>query len=270
MEDETKDLILFIVVASSSVVLLLMAIVFDLFLLFRKRKIINKQEIQIRENKIDELIMKKEVESVNALLKGQNTERRRISQELHDRLGGILFAAKLYNANFEKKITELKEEQQAGFGKLSELLDEAVQEVRKISHDLYAGSISNFGYNIALKQLIAALEEANGIKIQFNSSEDTDHLDEKLQFELYAISQELLSNTLKHSGADRIEIGLSKDRNLTFTYHDNGKSFDVNGEYKGIGLKNIRERVARIGGILKVESSTEKGSRFTISIPNVP
>src|SRR5690606_751327 len=127
--------------------------------------------------KIDELIMKKEVESVNAVLKGQNTERRRISQELHDRLGGILFTAKLYNTNIEKKIKELKEEQKIGFGKLSELLDEAVLEVRRISHDLYTGSVANFGYEIALRQLIQALEEANGIKISFHTDPNTENLD---------------------------------------------------------------------------------------------
>ncbi len=267
MEEETKDLILFIVIASSAVVLLLVAIVFDLFLLFRKRKIINQQEIQISQNKIDELIMKKEVENVNALLKGQNTERRRISQELHDRLGGILFAAKLYNANIETKIKELKEEQKDGFGKLSELLDEAVREVRRISHDLYAGSISNFGYDIALRQLIVALEEANGIKISFNSQVYNEKIDERIQFELYAITQELLSNTLKHSGANEIKIDLDAKNDLVFCYHDNGKGFNTFGKFDGIGLSNIRDRVARLDGATAMESSPEKGSKIHITIP---
>src|SRR5690606_3152655 len=142
MEEETKDLIIFIVIASSSVVLLLVVVVFDLFLLFRKRKVIAQQEIEIRESKIDELIMKKEVESVNALLKGQNSERRRISQELHDRLGSILFTAKLYHSNIEKKLNEAKHDQEVGLEKLTGLLDEAVLEVRRISHDLYSGSLA--------------------------------------------------------------------------------------------------------------------------------
>jgi len=271
MEDEeTKNLVFFIVMASSAVVLLLVVILFDLFVLFRKRKLIANQEIAIRQQKIDELIMKKEVESVNALLKGQNTERRRISQELHDRLGGILFTAKLYNSNIEKKIKEIETEQKVGFGKLSELLDEAVQEVRRISHDLYTGSIANFGYEVALIQLIAALEEANGIKIYFNKSGNVDKLNEKIQFELYAITQELLSNTLKHSGANQIKINLTATNNLTFKYQDNGKGFNTNGNFEGIGLRNIRERIARLDGILKTESTSEKGSIFDITIPLEP
>lgn len=270
MEEETKDLVLFIVVASSAVVLLLVVILFDLFVLFRKRKLIASQEIAIRQQKIDELIMKKEVESVNALLKGQSNERRRISQELHDRLGGILFTAKLYNTNIEKKIRELKEEQEVGFGKLSELLDDAVQEVRRISHDLYAGSIANFGYEVALKQLINALEEANGIKINFQTTTGSEKANEKIQFELYAITQELLSNSLKHSGGDRITIDLSTEDELVFRYHDNGKGFNADEDFTGIGLRNIRERVARLGGSIRTESSLKKGSIFDITIPLQP
>jgi signal transduction histidine kinase len=262
-----QNLILFIVVASSSVVLLLIAILFDLLVLFRKRKVIAAQEIELRQTRIDELIMKKEVESVNALLKGQNTERRRISQELHDRLGGILFTAKLYNTNIEKKIKALKTEHDAAFEKLSELLDEAVQEVRRISHDLYSGSISNFGYAIAMQQLINALVEANGIQIKFTASQVPETLDEKLQFDLYAVTQEMLSNSLKHSGADQINIELSAEGQIDLKYHDNGKGFNTDESYQGIGLRNIRERVERHNGTLTVESSAQKGSSFIITIP---
>jgi len=267
---EEENLILFIVIASSSVVLLLVGILFDLFVLFRKRKVIAAQEIELRQNRIDELMMKKEVESVNALLKGQNTERRRISQELHDRLGGILFTAKLYNSNIEKKIKALKTEHEAGFEKLTELLDEAVQEVRRISHDLYSGSVSNFGYAMALRQLINALTEANGIPIKFEASHVPETLGEKLQFDLYAITQEMLSNSLKHSGADLISIDLNGEKQINLKYHDNGKGFDPSGRHSGIGLRNIRERVERHHGTLTIMSTPSTGTTFQITIPLNP
>jgi signal transduction histidine kinase len=265
--EETRDLVLYIVIASSAVVLLLVAIVFDLFLLFRKRKIIAQQEIQIRDNKIDELIMKKEVESVNALLKGQNSERRRISQELHDRLGSILFTAKLYNSNMEAKIRELKNEQEESFGKLTGLLDEAVQEVRRISHDLYAGSLSEFGYTVALRQLISALQQDNKLKIEFNAETDVENQKEAIQYELYAITQELLSNTLKHAEASTIQIDIRMEEDLVFTYQDNGKGFDADKQFNGIGLKNIQNRVDKLKGALNLESKPGKGSFYHISIP---
>jgi two-component system NarL family sensor kinase len=265
--EETQDLVLFIVIASSSVVLLLIVVLFDLFLLFRKRKLIAQQEIEIRENKIDELIMKKEVESVSALLKGQNTERRRISQELHDRLGSILFTAKLYHSNIETKMKALKEEHDEGFGKLTDLLDDAVKEVRRISHDLYAGSLANFVYSVALRQLIAALEEANDLKITFHAESDVESQKEEIQHELYAITQELLSNTLKHAKATEVEIEIRIEDELIFHYHDNGNGFDSNASFKGIGLKNIENRIKKFKGKLSVESGPENGTFYFISIP---
>jgi signal transduction histidine kinase len=265
---DTEKLIVFLVISSSTVVLLVCAVLFDLFKLSRKRKIIAAQEIELQKKRIDELIMKKEVESVNALIKGKNSERRRISQELHDRLGGILFTAKLYNTNIKKKIAAIQDEHESAISKMTELLDEAVQEVRRISHDLYSGSVSNFGYVVALQQLVLALQEANDINIELSADELPEAVEEKLQFDLYAATQELLSNTLKHSGAEHIDIRIKLNENqLEVTYHDNGKGFDAEATFDGIGLNNIRERVQRHNGTVTVKSSADHGSTFYITIP---
>lgn len=265
--EETKDLVLFIVIASSSVVLLLIVVLIDLFVLFRKRKLIAQQEIEIRENKIDELIMKEEIESVNALLKGQNSERRRISQELHDRLGSILFTAKLYHGNIETQMKALIVENNIGFEKLTELLDDAVLEVRRISHDLYSGSLANFGYTAALRQLITALKDANGLKINLNAESDVENQKQEIQHELYAITQELLSNTLKHAKATVVDIEIRIEDELIFHYQDNGNGFNSKRSFTGIGLKNIENRVHKLNGKLTVESNAHKGTFYFISIP---
>ncbi len=260
-------MIVFIVIASSAVVLLLMVAVFDLFLIFRKRKQIAQQEIQIRENKIDELLMKKEVETVNAMLNGQNSERRRISQELHDRLGSILFAAKLYNSSIEKKLQDIKLEQQAGFEKISTLLDEAVDEVRRISHDLYHSSLAKFGYSVALKQLIGAIEGSTALHISFSVDGPLDETDGTIQQELYALTQEMLSNTLKHADASEVDISVEVNSGIEFRFQDNGKGFDDRKLSDGIGLANIRQRAEKLKGKLIRESSPGKGTLYYLSIP---
>lgn len=265
--EETIDLVQFIVIGSTSVVLLLAAVLVDIIVLFRKRKVIAQQQIELRENKIDELIMKKEVESMNSLLKGQNTERRRISQELHDRLGSILFTAKLYHSNLETKVKAEHNNHDEGFEKLTDLLDDAVQEVRRISHDLYAGSLTNFDYSTALRQLITAIEESDSLKIELTAEEDVNNLNEEIQYELYAITQELLSNTLKHAKASKVEIELRTEGELIFHYHDNGNGFDSEGSFSGIGLKNIKNRVNKFDGKLTVESTPRKGTFYFITIP---
>lgn len=266
--ESDKEIISFIVIASSGIILLLIAIVVDFFVLYERRKTINKQEIELRERRIDELIRKQEVESVNALLKGQNAERRRISQELHDRLGGILFTAKLYNGSMEKKLAKVKTEHRTGYQKLTKLLDEAVDEVRRISHDLYEGSVARFGYSTVLRQLISAIDTSDNPAIDFQDDLESDILDEAKQKELYAITQELLSNTLKHAGAGAIHIHLRSDaKNIDFTYADNGLGFDPEKDTDGIGLENIKNRAARLNANLTFETAPGKGTKYNLSIP---
>ncbi|MCZ4410559.1 histidine kinase [Cryomorphaceae bacterium 1068] len=264
---EETNLINYIVITASAVVFLVAVVLLDVILLMRKRKLIAQQEIELREKQIDELIMKKEVENVNALLKGQNSERRRISQELHDRLGGILFTAKLYNSNMEKKISALKTEQEEGFGKLKRLLDQAVKEVRRISHDLYEGSVATFGYAVAAHQLIAAIEEANGIKITLAVSREMDEQSEDIQQELYALTQEMLSNTLKHAKATKVKIEIDINAEIIFRYSDNGIGFDPKAAYEGIGLKNLRNRVEKLNGTIRLESDGKTGTSYLVALP---
>jgi len=268
--EETKDLINdvnYIVITSSAVVFLVTVVLLDIFLLMRKRKHLAEKEIEISKRKIDDLIMKNEVESVNALLQGKNSERRRISQELHDRLGGILFTAKLYHNAAQKKIKEAKEAEEEGFGKLKGLLDDAVKEVRRISHDLYTGSLANFGYTVAMRQLIAAIEEANELKIHLSVQKEIDDQEEEIQYELHSITQELLSNTLKHAKATKVDIEIEIDSELIFRYRDNGIGFDTAKSYEGIGLKNIEARVAKLKGTVSVESSKKQGTSYIAAIP---
>ncbi|HKK39070.1 MAG TPA: sensor histidine kinase [Cryomorphaceae bacterium] len=264
---EEKNLITYIVITSSAVVFLVCVVLIDMFLLLRKRRQLAFKEKELSQRKIDDLIRKNEVESVNALLQGKNSERRRISQELHDRLGGILFTAKIYHNATLKKIQEVKDQEEESFGKLKGLLDDAVKEVRRISHDLYAGSLANFGYTVAMHQLIAAIEEANDIKIELRAQKEMDDQEEEVQYQLHAISQELLSNTLKHANASKVEIEVEVDNELIFRYRDNGVGFDTSRSYEGIGLKNIQERVANLGGILSVESAQNQGTSYIVTIP---
>jgi signal transduction histidine kinase len=266
--EQNKDLILFIVIASSAVVLLLAGIVFDILLLYRKRKLIAEQDLELHQKRIDELIRKQELASVNALLKGQNAERRRISQELHDRLGGMLFMAKQYFKQLDNKIRELQKEQEDTYNKFSGLLDEVVDEVRRISHDLYEGSLEKFGYSIALKQLIAAIKESNEVKIDFRFDVGIDKIDLDTQHELYAITQEMLSNTLKHARATEIEIYIDReDEHLICSYRDNGIGFDPEASHEGIGLENIDDRVKKIGGSLRLETAPGEGTSYLLTLP---
>ncbi|MDL5049514.1 histidine kinase [Oscillatoria amoena NRMC-F 0135] len=262
--------IIFIVMAATITAALLLLAVIDLFLLYRHRKLKHEKELDEHKRRIDDLLQKQEVENVNAMLKGQDAERKRIAQELHDRLGSILSTVKLHFSAVEEQMNALKQQQHQSYGEATLLLDEAVDEVRRISHDLYEGSLAKFGFKTALLQLISAIEKANTVKILFIDNGVDEGIYKNHAQELYRITQELLSNTLKYSGATEITLQLSlKENTFDFMYEDNGKGFDKkyaeNGS--GIGYKNIAARVAKLNGNWHLDTHPGHGMTLLIEIP---
>lgn len=269
MSEKTNDIV-FIVVSSSISVLILLLTVIDLILLYRNRKLKHEKELDEHKRRIDDLLQRQEVENVNAMLKGQDAERKRIAQELHDRLGSILSTVKLHFSAVEEQMNALKQQQHQSYGEATLLLDEAVDEVRRISHDLYEGSLAKFGFKTALLQLISAIEKANTVKILFIDNGVDEGIYKNHAQELYRITQELLSNTLKYSGATEITLQLSlKENTFDFMYEDNGKGFDKkyaeNGS--GIGYKNIAARVAKLNGNWHLDTHPGHGMTLLIEIP---
>lgn len=264
---EEKDLINYIVITSSAVVFLVAIVLVDMFLILRKRRQLAQKEKELSQRKIDDIMRKNEVESVNILLRGKNTERQRISRELHDRLGGILFTANLYQSNLEKKIPSPNTDQKEGFTKMKRLLKEAVDEVRRISHDLSRGSQANFSYAAVMPPLLEAIQESTGLNISFSADEAVSKQSEEIQRELHALTQEMLSNTLKHADAKRVKIEVELDNEFILRYSDDGQGFDVEKPHKGIGLKNIEDRVEKLKGNLSLESHPKTGTSYLITIP---
>lgn len=264
-----ENYITFIVVASSLVVLLLIAMVFDMMLLYRNRKELADQELQLKQTQIDDLLQRHEIESVNALLKGQNNERKRIAQELHDRLGSLLFTAKLHYSQVQKAITDLQDKQEKASVEVNKLLDEAVQEVRRISHDLYESSLTKFGFKTALGQLVGVIETSNPLSIELNIETVNFTAQPEAEIELYRIVQELLSNTLKHANASKVNINLRETtRAIELTYTDNGNGFNMDSLTKGdgIGTQTMKSRADSIGAEFQINSSLGKGMEVTVSL----
>lgn len=251
------------------VLLLLISLLsFLLIRFYRNRKRLSDLQYSLKNRELEDLLREQEIERVNALLKGQNKERQRIAQELHDRLGSLLLAAKLQYQKLERNLQKALEDQYKAQGQLDELLQEATEEVRRISHDLYEGSLAQFGFSVAINQLIDAVEAANDISITF--SNENVPIDRYKEFEqdLYRICQELLSNSLKYANAQNIEIKFSiLEEQFIFDYRDDGQGFDINinSENPGIGLKNIYDRARRIGAELQLNSMPGEGMHLKLS-----
>jgi two-component system, NarL family, sensor kinase len=251
--------------------LLLVTLLF--FAIFKGNKLKQKQflalkDIEIGKQKIEELLKKQELKSINAMIEGQEGERKRIARDLHDRLGSILSMVKIHFKSVEDNLDALKVSNLKQYEKANELLDSACDEVRKISHDMTSGVLSKFGLVAALEDLKDTLEQSEQLEVEFVTHGLDNRLENEVEIAVYRIIQELISNTLKYANATELSIQLLKSKNgLNVIVEDNGLGFDTKKEAKGIGLKNINSRVSALDGELNIDSIIGKGTTITIDIP---
>jgi signal transduction histidine kinase len=150
-------------------------------------------------------------------------------------------------------------------------LEEAMHDIRKLSHTLVAPSLGHDGLKEALEDLADSVQEPNKLTVQLLIDEDYDALevDKNKELMLYRIAQEQLNNILKYAKASEITIRLKQQgENLILFIHDNGVGFDINQQGNGIGLKNINSRVNFYSGKMHLSSAPGEGCTLEVSIPN--
>ena len=205
------------------------------------------------------------------MIEGQESERLRIAQDLHDGLGGLLTTVKAHFNAIEREIANIKE--MNIYEKTNQLIDEACVEVRRIAHDMVPYSLKMNG----LQGVLADIRQTvlgKGIHCDVdihNVKEEV--LGEQKVVMIYRIIQEVVNNALKHSGASHMLIQLVGHENgLNVMIEDNGKGFDVNQllQGKGLGLKSIESRVKYLEGNLNIDSTPNQGTTINIEIPLYP
>lgn len=257
-------------IMTTFIVLLVMTIIIVLIYSQRQKMVVQLRERdrELMNKKVDELLREQEIKSLRSYLNGQDEERKRIAEDLHDRLGSTLSATKLYF----NSITGSNPDKSNSFDKANELLDTAVEEVRDISHNLISGAISKFGLTTALTELKETISNTNQIKMEVFINGLDIRLNGKTELHLYRIIQELVSNILKHAKASEITIQLNKFLNeLTLTVEDNGVGFnEASDTHKnGLGLKNIESRVQSLDGLLRIDTGKGNGTTVLITLPIV-
>ncbi len=225
-----------------------------------------KKDKKIRQQEKEKLFLEKEAEATRSLMLGEEKERQRIAQELHDGIGVLLSSASIYFSDIEKN--NLPENTQA-MTKIKTLLVQAGTEVRRISQNMMPVVLKQFGLQAALEDLLADFSEKTGIAT-FGDIALPLRLNEKKEIMIYRIVQELLHNTLKHSKADKVTFLLHKNKDtLEVNYTDNGKGFlvkDILYE-KGLGIPGIRNRIKILHGTFKMSTSPGNGFSFNILFP---
>lgn len=199
---------------------------------------------------------------VNTVIETEEKERLRYATELHDGLGPILSTIKLYF----QLLLECSDRRQREtlHEKIAGCIDESIQTIKEISHNLSPNVLNNFGLIAGVQNYINLLNETQILKIVFNTNSNR-RFTTNTEIAIYRVITELINNTLKYSGASEVMIVLnySEVRSiLQLEYSDNGCGFDMDEVIKarkGLGLSNIQQRISSINGKINFKSACGKG-----------
>jgi len=218
--------------------------------------------LNVSESRVADAKLKKLAQRV---VESQEEERARLSRDLHDGISQWLVSIKL---QIEAGIARLsaqppqKEKALAGFEHTAEQLNKVLGEVRRISHNLRPAVLDDIGLAAALAHLAAEFEQGGGTPVQFTATGGTDALPETVNTVLFRVAQEALTNIERHAGARRIAVTLAgAPDGVTLTVSDDGTGFDTAGiaqhPQRGIGLRNMMERMDAIGGRFELISGAD-------------
>lgn len=207
---------------------------------------------------------RQEIIRLESLLDGQEKERKRIAEELHDGLNGDLSAIKYRLSGLDD--SGLNPEDNENLAKTIDMIDSACTQVRRISHNLIPSSILDFGLVETVNQYCSKINSSHPLTLDFQYFGNPAVLPKKAETVIYRIIQELINNITKHSQATMAMVQLNfHESELFITVEDNGIGFDTKSIQSGLGLKNIHSRIHFLNAQLEIES-TDKGTSFHITI----
>jgi len=212
-----------------------------------------------------DLTEKKRTESMirQAILMAQEKERNEIAGLLHDSVGQMLVAGKIFIEQSRKSSNT------ALFTKGLENIKKALNEIRGISHKLNPSAELDLGLADAVLVLVNDLNLLKKTKFRLSKSGTTFHIKPEIEKNIFRILQELCSNIIKHSKAKNAVLKLIwQKENLTLMITDNGIGFNLKQVKKGLGLQNTNYRVEMYDGTVKITSAPGKGTAVQITIPD--
>lgn len=238
---------------------LLFLIVLFLWILNKNQKKLSFQKEINHQQELAALENQQKLSVSNALIEGEEVERKRIARDLHDGLGSMLSGLKIH--------LKLAEKDNISATEVTTLLDNSIRELRNISQNLMPESLLKLSLEHALRDLCMA--NSNTItNIEFQYLIKKLNLSKNYQIFIYRIIQELLNNALKYANASEILVSCSQNKETFFiTVEDNGVGFNVSEKSNtGMGLRNIKNRVEFLNGKLEIESIINKGTSVYIEL----
>jgi PAS domain S-box-containing protein len=209
----------------------------------------------------------------NQLLRAQEQERKRLAAELHDELGHALLTLKLSLGAIARKLPPEQEAVKQSIQAQLDYIDDVIEEVRRLYHDLSPGDLEDLGLTKALENLIEDFARTQpNIAWQVELPDLAGRFPLTVQTIIYRLVQEALTNIGKHAEPTQVTISArAADQQVQLVIEDNGQGFELaaieQDPNRGLGLAAMAERMYIVGGSLTISSQKGAGTKLTFSIP---
>lgn len=226
-----------------------------------------RREMSEKE-RLSTIIEAQKDDHLKALVQTQDNERKRIASDLHDSLGSLLSTVKLrfngLQSDFETRIPE----KFSRFNDTIRMLDEAIDELRQISHNMLPVSLTRFGLKAALETFVEHVNASRQLKTKLQILGLDRRLSEDMEVAVYRICQELVQNVIKHSGATSLWIQIIDHHDsLNIIVEDNGVGMDKREIAKGLGFTTIQSKVELFKGSFEIDSTPGRGATVLVDLP---
>lgn len=233
-----------------------------------------KTERKLRLLMEEKIRRQEEMQKIRAqsIIAGQEKERKRVAQEIHDGIGQMLTSLRMQIEMLDEKSPGSNSE----VSNVNTLIHTIVNETRRICSELQPNVLEDFGLKAAVNDLVEEIKKSTGLIINVNDNYEMNVVNQEVEIGLFRIIQEAFNNIIKHSQAREVWINMESDAEYIeleiiddgtgFEYNDL-KIYDEHGSSNSHGLKNMKERAELLGATYKLQSKLGEGTRLRIELP---
>lgn len=218
-----------------------------------------------------EMLQRRELETQSARLEGQDIRQDEIGKELHDGVGATLSTVKLNLPVVEEVLDCIPPGKRAQYVEANQLLDQACEELRRVSHALSSAVLDNYGLKSQLEIYAKAVSGSGKLEVELVLNGLKERLSNlKTETNIYRMVQELVRNVIKHAKAKKITIAVNRfEDGINISVEDDGQGFDVEAAQNksGLGLSSLATRVQELNGEFQIDSRPGNGTTVFIDIP---
>ncbi len=256
-------------VAIGTVAMLTLVVSIIMFVALYQRKVLAQQnEIQAAENRHQK-------ELLDASMEVAEQEREKIAKNIHDDVGTLLNVIRLQMTKLSRNAADVPKTEELVKESLT-MIDESIQTVRGIAHDLMPPTLVKLGFDKGITELCRQINASGQVKVETHLDTNDRRIHPRSELQLYRAVREVINNILKHSQARALDVSVrATDASLSVRIHHNGLGIsneaatELAQSEKGVGLKSIQSRVQLVNGTIQYLTKGQSDSEVIIEVPAV-